>query len=67
MAFYQTLGELVEAIKHKREVEVVAMIDNDNVTFYSRQDDYSRDLLELHPYDLQQQALTLLGIESESV
>lgn len=66
MAAYTTLRELVQAINDEREFEVTAMLDNDSVTFFSRTDD-DRDLLELHPVEVQEQALELLGFTVERV
>lgn len=54
------LGEVVAALKAGA---VTAYLDNDCVTFM-RGDD---ELLELHPHEVQQQALALLGIETEEV
>lgn len=66
MPKYHTLRELVAAIEAENEFEVTAMIDNDCVSFFSRTDD-DLDLLELHPHDVQEQALNLLGISTEDV
>lgn len=54
-----TLQDLIE-LKHE---DIVAYLDNDNVSFYSGE----TCLLQLHPYEVQVQALTALGIRTEPV
>jgi hypothetical protein len=59
----QTLDELVAAIRDGEVADVMAFVDNDDVTFVSGDE----TLMRLHPYDVQEQALTLLGIRPEPV
>lgn len=54
-----TLQELLDA----GLTDVTAMLDNDVVTFVRG----DTDLLELHPYEVQVQALAALGIKTEAV
>lgn len=65
MSKYATLAELMDAMSIKEEVNVVAMLDNDNVTIYSH--GYETELLELHPTDLLEQSLAQLKIRTEHV
>lgn len=58
----KTLADLLAAMKP--ETEVVAYLDNDNVSFYIDGDDTG---LDLHPYEVQEQALAALGIRTEAV
>lgn len=60
---YGSLSELVDAVKGGTHREVTAWLDNDNVSFT----DGDRDLLSLHPDELQVQALAMLGIRVERV
>lgn len=59
-----TLAELVAAYR-KGEVTAPLMIDNDNMSVYDEATDTY--VLEMHPYDVMEQALDLLGIPHESV
>ncbi len=58
----KTLADLLATMKPG--AEVIAYLDNDNVSFYIDGDDTG---LDLHPYEVQQQALAALGITAESV
>jgi hypothetical protein len=68
MTKYQTLRELVDtakmwnAVVPELKTGIVAFLDNDNVSFYVGDD----EVLNLHPFELQQQALELLGITVEA-
>lgn len=60
-----TLEELIAAYKSGELTEVAALvIDNDHTAVY---DDDANTLFEMHPADLLEQALTLLGIPWEHV
>lgn len=61
---YTSLKQLVEAVDGNEEFVLRAMLDNDTVDFYGLNDEH---LLSLHPYEVQMQALALLGIEAEPV
>lgn len=67
----KTLKELLDAIERGEVAKVQAMVDNDVVTFYEvtedGEDPFGDDLLRLHPYEVQMQALKALGIEAEPV
>lgn len=60
-----TLEELIAAYKSGELTEVAALvIDNDHTAVY---DEDANTLFEMHPVDLLEQALTLLGIPWEHV
>jgi hypothetical protein len=61
---YDTLRQLHDAVKAGK-VTGTLMIDNDAVSMYDEATD--TDLFEMHPADLLEQALDLLGIEHEHV
>lgn len=60
------LTELVTAVRDGSATNVVAFVDNDNVSFYDN-GGAGEHLLSLHPYDVQTEALTLLGLNVEQV
>ena len=60
------LNELVYAMQRGEVGNVTAFLDNDQVVFYGGEKGETR-LLELHPTELQEQALTALGIHWEHV
>lgn len=65
MAELGSLSDLLDAIKSGAVGEVTAFLDNDNVSFYSEGSD--EELLSLHPYEVQEQALAALGIKTQEV
>lgn len=63
MGPYTSLTELVDVVKKGGHADVTVFLDNDAVTFT----DGENDLLSLHPSELQEQALGLLGFNVEWV
>jgi hypothetical protein len=60
------LTELVTAVRDGAATNVVAFMDNDNVSFYDNGGS-GEHLLSLHPFDVQTEALALLGLNVEQV
>ena len=61
---YDTVGQLREAYQ-RGEISDPLMIDNDSTFVYQESGD--SDVFEMHPHDLLEQALDLLGIPHEHV
>ena len=61
-----TLKEIAEKIK-SGELSGVMMIDNDYVAFIATDEDWLRERYNVHPEELMEQALDLLGIPHERV
>lgn len=66
MTEIRSLSELLRAMETGEVSNVEAYVDNDEVVFYGggRGED---ELLALHPYEVQMQALAVLGIKAEPV
>lgn len=65
---YDTLGQLRGAIELGHLKGAVLMIDNDVTSMYVGDEDSAGEcVFEMHPADLLEQALNLLGIPHEHV
>ena len=64
---YDTLGQLRGAIELGHVKDVVLWIDNDHTYAMAGDGDDAEEIFEMHPADLIEQALDLLGIPHEHV
>lgn len=64
MAKYETLADLREAVADGQAPGMVLRLDNDEAYAVSEE---GEDLFSMHPAELLEQALDLLGVRHESV